>query len=80
VVGAGREKRLWRQWLRLFFEPNSDLAEAILQAKPFHVLYRTFSTPVTIHTYLPTKMEQTQCFEMLAFNPYPANVEYRVSS
>jgi hypothetical protein len=40
-------------WLWLFFEPNL-----------FPYKYPTFSTPVTIHTYSPMKMEQTQCFEM----------------
>jgi hypothetical protein len=43
-------------WLRLFFEP-----------KLFPYIYPTFSTPVTLHTYPPMKMEQTQCSEMLAF-------------
>jgi hypothetical protein len=34
-------------------------------AKLFHVQYPTISTTVTLHTYLPMKMEQ--CSEMLAF-------------
>jgi hypothetical protein len=42
-------------------------AQAIFRAKPFHVQYPTFSTAVTLHTYSPVKMEQTQCFETLAF-------------
>jgi hypothetical protein len=41
--------------------------QAIFWAKPFHVLYPTLSTAVTLHTHLPMKMEQTQCSEMLAF-------------
>jgi hypothetical protein len=27
----------------------------------------TLSTPVILHTYLPIKMEQTECFEKLAY-------------
>jgi hypothetical protein len=42
------------------------LAQAIFRAKPFPYKYPTFSTPVTLHTYPPMKMEQTQCSEMLA--------------
>jgi hypothetical protein len=33
----------------------------------FPYKYPTFSTPVTLHTYLPMKMEQTECSETLAF-------------
>jgi hypothetical protein len=32
-----------------------------------HINSPTFSTPVTLHTYPPMKMEQTQCSEKLAF-------------
>jgi hypothetical protein len=42
-------------------------ARAIFQAKPFHVLYPTFSTAVAHHTYLLLEMEQTECSETLAF-------------
>jgi hypothetical protein len=42
-------------------------AQAIFRAKPFHVQYPTFSTAVTLHTYSPMKMEQTECSETLAF-------------
>jgi hypothetical protein len=31
------------------------------------VCVASFSTPVTLHTYPPMKMEQTQCYETLAF-------------
>jgi hypothetical protein len=41
--------------------------QAIFRAKPFPVLYPTFSTAVTHHTYSPMKMEQTECSETLAF-------------
>jgi hypothetical protein len=42
-------------------------AQAIFRAKPFHVQYPTLSTAVTLHTHSPTKMEQTECSEILAF-------------
>jgi hypothetical protein len=42
-------------------------AQAIFRAKLFHVQYPTFSTAVTLHTYSPMKMEQTECSETLAF-------------
>jgi hypothetical protein len=35
--------------------------------QPFHIPYPTFSTAVTLHTYPPMKMEQTECSETLAF-------------
>jgi hypothetical protein len=38
---------------------SSRGAQAIFLAKPFHVLYPTFSTAVTLHTYSPMKMEQS---------------------
>jgi hypothetical protein len=40
-------------------------AQAIFLAKPLEVQY---SNTVTLHTYSPTKMEHTQCSEILAFN------------
>jgi hypothetical protein len=43
------------EWLRLFFEPNL-----------FPYKYPIFSIPVILHTYLPMKMEQTECSETLA--------------
>jgi hypothetical protein len=43
------------EWLRLFFETNLLLYK-----------YPTFSIPVTLHTYFPMQMEQTQCSEELA--------------
>jgi hypothetical protein len=42
-------------------------AQAIFRTKPFHVQYPTFSTAVTLHTYSPMKMEQTEWSETLAF-------------
>jgi hypothetical protein len=52
-------------------------AQAIFRAKTFRVLYHTFSTAVTIHTYTPLKMEQTQCSETLAFKlQTPVNHPY----
>jgi hypothetical protein len=42
-------------------------AQAIFRAKHFHVQYPTFSTAVTLHTYSPMKMEQTECSKTLAF-------------
>jgi hypothetical protein len=36
-------------------------------SQTFHVLYTTFSTAVTLHTYSPMKMEQTEYSETLAF-------------
>jgi hypothetical protein len=42
-------------------------AQAIFRTKPFHILYPTLSTTVTVHTYSPMKMEQTECSETLAF-------------
>jgi hypothetical protein len=53
-------------WLQKYPE-RLLLAQAIFQAKPFHVQYPTLSTPVTLHTYSPMKMEHTQCSETLAF-------------
>jgi hypothetical protein len=41
--------------------------QAIFRTKPFHVQNPTFSTAVTLHTYSPLKMEQTECSETLAF-------------
>jgi hypothetical protein len=46
---------------------SSRGAQAIFRAKTFHVQYPTFSTAVTLHTYSPVKMEQTECSETLAF-------------
>jgi hypothetical protein len=43
-------------WLRLFFEP-----------KHFPYKYPNHFNPVTLHTYPPMKMEQTQCSETSAF-------------
>jgi hypothetical protein len=42
-------------------------AQAIFRAQPFHVQYPTFSTTLTLHTYSPMKMEQTECSETLPF-------------
>jgi hypothetical protein len=42
-------------------------AKAKFRVKLFLVTYSTFSTPVTLHTHSPMKMEQTGCSEMLAF-------------
>jgi hypothetical protein len=44
-------------------------AQAIFRTKHFHVLYPTFLTAVTLHTYSPMKMEQTECSETLEFKP-----------
>jgi hypothetical protein len=43
------------------------LAQAIFRTKPFHIQYPTFSTSVPLHTYSPMKMEQTRCYETLAY-------------
>jgi hypothetical protein len=43
------------EWFRLFLEWNLFLYK-----------YLTFSSPVILDTYLPMKMEQTECSEMLA--------------
>jgi hypothetical protein len=43
-------------WLRLFSSQTFSLINT-----------PTFSTPVILHTYLPMKMEQTECSEMLAY-------------
>jgi hypothetical protein len=58
VVGAGLSPPCHApsDWLRLFFEPNL-----------FPYKYPTFPTAVTLHTYLPMKMEQTECSETLEF-------------
>jgi hypothetical protein len=46
--------------------PIFRVAQAIFRAKPFHAQYPTFPTAVTLHAYLPMKMEQTGCSETLA--------------
>jgi hypothetical protein len=43
-------------WLRLFSSQTFS-----------HINTPTFSTSVILHTYLPMKMEQTKCSEMLAY-------------
>jgi hypothetical protein len=53
----------------LAFKIQTPMAQAIFQAKPFHVQYPTFSTAVTLHTHSPMKMEQTGCSKTLAFKP-----------
>jgi hypothetical protein len=42
-------------------------AQAIFRAKLFPVQYPTFSTAVTLHTYSPMTIGQTECSETLAF-------------
>ena len=43
-------------WLRLFLSQTFSCINT-----------RTFSTPVILHTYLPMKMEQTECSETSAY-------------
>jgi hypothetical protein len=39
-----------------------------------HISTPTFPTPVTLHTYMPMKMKQSQCSETLVFKiQMPAN-------
>jgi hypothetical protein len=53
---------------------NDSLILKVYSVKYYHINTSTFSTAVTLHTYPPMKMEQTQCSEMLAFKlQTPAN-------
>jgi hypothetical protein len=47
---------------------SSRGAQATFRAKPFHVLYPTFSTAVTLRTYSPMKMDRQSVPKRWHFN------------
>jgi hypothetical protein len=55
------------------------VAQAIFRAKPFHVLYPTFSTAFIRYTYSPMKTEQTESSETLVFKHNIHNIQSTAS-